>query len=76
MGRVAAASAGADSNWSTCGWTVCMSRRVWRKTKAALLVVIGGLSDGRKVILAVEPGYRESERKLGRVYCETLKNVA
>lgn len=30
------------------------------KDKAALLVVIGGLSDGRKVVLAVEPGYRES----------------
>jgi len=30
------------------------------KEKAALLVVIGGLSDGRKVVLAVEPGYRES----------------
>lgn len=30
------------------------------KTKAALLVVIGALSDGQKVILAVEPGYRES----------------
>lgn len=30
------------------------------KDKAALLVVIGGLSDGQKVILAVEPGYRES----------------
>ena len=30
------------------------------KEKAALLVVIGGLRDGRKVILAVEPGYRES----------------
>jgi putative transposase len=30
------------------------------KTKAALLVVMGGLSDGRKVILSVEPGYRES----------------
>ena len=30
------------------------------KTKAALLVAIGALSDGRKVILAVEPGYRES----------------
>lgn len=25
-----------------------------------MLVVIGGLSDGRKVVLAVEPGYRES----------------
>ena len=30
------------------------------KTKAALLVVIAGLSDGRKVVLALEPGYRES----------------
>ncbi|MDO8715702.1 MAG: IS256 family transposase [Dehalococcoidales bacterium] len=30
------------------------------KTKAALLVAIGALSDGKKVILAVEPGYRES----------------
>jgi transposase-like protein len=30
------------------------------KEKAALLVVIGGLSDGQKVILDVEPGYRES----------------
>ena len=30
------------------------------KEKAALLVVMGGLSDGRKVVLAVEPGYRES----------------
>ena len=30
------------------------------KEKAALLVVVGGLTDGRKVILALEPGYRES----------------
>ncbi len=30
------------------------------KEKAALLVIIGALSDGRKVILALEPGYRES----------------
>jgi transposase-like protein len=30
------------------------------KQKAALLVIVGGLLDGRKVILAVEPGYRES----------------
>jgi putative transposase len=30
------------------------------KSKAALLVVIGGLSNGQKVVLAVEPGYRES----------------
>lgn len=29
-------------------------------TKAALLVVIGGLADGRKVLLAVESGERES----------------
>jgi transposase-like protein len=30
------------------------------KAKAALLVAIGALSDGTKVVLAVEPGYRES----------------
>ncbi len=30
------------------------------KTKAALLVAVGALSNGKKVILAVEPGYRES----------------
>jgi putative transposase len=30
------------------------------KEKAVLLVIVGGLLDGRKVILAVEPGYRES----------------
>jgi transposase-like protein len=30
------------------------------KEKAALLVIVGGLLDGRKVILAVVPGYRES----------------
>jgi transposase-like protein len=30
------------------------------KQKAALLVIVGGLLDGRKVILAVVPGYRES----------------
>ena len=30
------------------------------KEKAALLVMVGGLLDGRKVVLAVEPGYRES----------------
>lgn len=30
------------------------------KDKAALLVAIGGLSNGEKVVLTVEPGYRES----------------
>jgi putative transposase len=30
------------------------------KNKAALLVGIGGLSNGQKVVLGVEPGYRES----------------
>jgi len=37
------------------------------KEKAALLVVIGGLSDGRKVVLAVEPGYRESRESWSEV---------
>ena len=30
------------------------------KNKAALLVAVGGLSDGTKIILTIEPGYRES----------------
>jgi putative transposase len=30
------------------------------KAKAALLVIVGGLADGRKMILALAPGYRES----------------
>ena len=30
------------------------------KAKSALLVAIGGLSNGQKVVLTVEPGYRES----------------
>lgn len=34
-------------------------------TKAALLVVIGALTDGRKVVLAVESGQRESKESWG-----------
>lgn len=30
------------------------------KDKAALLVIVAGLRDGRKIVLAVEPGHRES----------------
>ena len=37
------------------------------KEKAVLLVVIGGLLDGRKVVLAVEPGYRESTESWSEV---------
>jgi putative transposase len=36
-------------------------------TKAALLVVIGALTDGRKVVLAVESGQRESKESWGAV---------
>jgi transposase-like protein len=43
------------------------------KNKAALLVIIAGLSDGRKVILAVEPGYRESTESWSAVLRD-LKN--
>jgi transposase-like protein len=32
------------------------------KNKAALLVAVAALSDGRKVVVAIEPGYRESEQ--------------
>jgi transposase-like protein len=37
------------------------------KTKAALLVVIGALTNGRKVVLAVESGQRESKESWGTV---------
>jgi putative transposase len=36
-------------------------------TKAALLVIIGALTDGRKVVLAVESGQRESKDSWGAV---------
>ena len=37
------------------------------KEKAALLVVLGALADGRKVVLAVVPGHRESTRSWSEV---------
>jgi len=37
------------------------------QTKTALLVVIGALTDGRKVVLAVESGQRESKESWGAV---------
>jgi transposase-like protein len=36
-------------------------------TKAALLVIVGALKDGRKVVLAVESGQRESKESWARV---------
>jgi putative transposase len=38
------------------------------KDKAALLVVMGALSDGTKELLAVVPGYRESTESWGAVF--------
>lgn len=37
------------------------------REKAALLVVLGAVSDGRKVVLAVTPGHRESTRSWAEV---------
>jgi hypothetical protein len=45
------------------GWGICEAGL--EKDKGALLVAIGGLSDGQKVVLAVEPGYRESTESWG-----------
>lgn len=36
-------------------------------TKAALLVIVGALRDGKKVILAIEAGHRESKESWARV---------
>lgn len=41
------------------------------KEKAALLVVIGGLLDGRKIVLMVEPGYRKSTES----WSDTLRDL-
>ncbi|GAB4255574.1 MAG: hypothetical protein Kow00122_13800 [Thermoleophilia bacterium] len=38
------------------------------KEKAALLVVVGAHADGRKELLAVSPGYRESKESWGAVF--------
>jgi len=43
------------------------------KDKAALLVVIAGLLDGRKIVLAVEPGYRESTESWSEVLRDLKK---
>jgi transposase-like protein len=43
------------------------------KEKAALLVVLGALSDGRKVVLGVRPGYRESTQSWGTVLRDLKK---
>ena len=43
------------------------------KAKSALLVAIGGLSNGRKVILGVEPGYRESSESWAEVLRDLKK---
>ncbi|HEY0514333.1 MAG TPA: transposase [Thermoanaerobaculia bacterium] len=37
------------------------------KDKTPLLVIVAGLRDGRKVVLAVESGYRESAEAWGRL---------
>ena len=42
------------------------------KDKAALLVVIGAMSDGTKEILAVTPGYRESTASWAAVLRELM----
>lgn len=43
------------------------------KDKAALLVVVAGLSDGRKVFLAIAPGYRESTESWSSVLRDLRK---
>lgn len=43
------------------------------KEKAALLVALAGLSDGRKVFVALEPGYRESTESWSGILRELKK---
>jgi putative transposase len=42
------------------------------KEKAALLVIVAGLRDGRKVVLAVESGHRESAESWGQLLRDLL----
>jgi transposase-like protein len=44
-----------------------------QKDKACLLVAIAGLADGRKIFVALEPGYRESRESWGALLRD-LKN--
>ena len=46
--------------WCTCGWMESTSRPGLEREKAAILVVMAALSDGRKVVVSAIPGYRES----------------
>jgi putative transposase len=43
------------------------------ESKAALLVLIGALTDGRKVVLAVESGQRESQESWGMLWRDLRK---
>ena len=71
-----------SGNWSTRpgradGWTSSSLVYVWadglyvkaglEDSKAALLVIIGALKEGRKVLLAIEAGQRESKDSRARV---------
>ena len=71
-----------SGNWSTRpgradGWTSSELVYVWadglyvkaglEDSKAALLVIIGALKEGRKVLLAIEAGQRESKDSWARV---------
>ena len=62
----------AGSSSRRVGGGVCVGGRVYVKAgfereKAAVLVAIGALSDGSKVVLSAEPGYRESTRSWSAV---------
>jgi transposase-like protein len=66
-----------DETWKKCRLEDLNVVYVWadgldvkaglEDTKAALLVIIGRLTDGRKVVLAVESGQRESKESWGAV---------
>ena len=46
--------------WCTCGWMEFYVEAGLEREKAAILVVMAALSDGRKVVVSAIPGYRES----------------
>ena len=53
--------------WCTSGPMACMCKAGLEDPKAALLVMIGALTEGQTVVLAVESGQRESKASWGAV---------
>ncbi len=50
------------SSTSTCGPTACISTSAWKKIGSASWCLMGATADGKKELIAVADGFRESEQ--------------